>query len=336
MCHSILEACTAGRGSVERLSRNRLYRCIVRSRLVILLIMTALVVVGCNSRPQAPEFMETTTTSTTLPGVEIVTTTTQTLPPPEVRVVGHVTEVVDGDTIKVDLDGVSADVRLLGINAPEMDECWGAESKAFLTSLVSDQNVLLIEGPDDVDAYGRLLRYVYLDTAESPTFVNSVLVETGHAVGLQDGSEVAPTLKALEARAFQSGYGMWGTYACGNDEGITADRPVIRVSALVFDPDGPDADALSGEYITFINEGYDKVPIGGWTLRDESSTNRFTFGSRLVLSPGDTVTVVTGCSGGPTGAVYWCSDQAVWSNGGDTAMLMDTLGNVVVWHTYTG
>lgn len=149
---------------------------------------------------------------------------------------------IDGDTIEVDLDGVSVDIRLLGINAPEMDECWGQESKAFLTSLVGNQEVLLVERPDgsdDVDAFGRLLRYVYLDSGPSPTFVNAVVVETGHAVGLQDGSENAATFKAFEARAFQSGYGMWGTFACGDREGTAEDRPVIRVSELQFDPEGP-------------------------------------------------------------------------------------------------
>lgn len=308
----------------------------MRRGLVSIVVVAALVAVGCDTRPQAPEFIESTTTSTPLPGVEVTSTTTLTLPPPEVRVVGHVTVVVDGDTIKVDLDGISMDVRLLGINAPEMDECWGQESTAFLMSLVDNQDVLLVEGPDDVDVFGRLLRYVYLDSSPSPTFVNAVLVETGHAVGLQDGSETAPTLKALEARAFQSGYGMWGTFACGDREGVTVDRPVIRVSKLEFNPGGPDADALSDEYITIVNEGYDKVPIAGWTLRDESSTNRFTFDAGIVLNAGDSLTVVTGCDGGPAGALHWCSDQAVWSNGGDTAMVMDTLGNAVVWHTYTG
>ncbi|KAA3640073.1 MAG: hypothetical protein DWP92_03660 [Armatimonadetes bacterium] len=304
--------------------------------LVLIAVMAALAAAACDTRPQAPEFNETTTTSTTLPGVEVITTTTPTLPPPEVRVTGRVTDVVDGDTIKVDLDGVSVDVRLLGINAPETEECWGQESTAYLMSLVNNQEVLLTEGPEDVDAFGRLLRYVYLDSGTSPIFVNSVLVETGHAVGLQDGSEAAPTFKALEARAFQSGYGMWGTFACGDREGVAGDRPVIRVSELEFDPEGPDADVLSDEYITIVNEGYDEVEISGWTLRDESSTNRFTFDAGIVLDVGDAVTVVTGCDGGPVGAFHWCSDQAVWSNGGDTAMVMDTLGNAVVWYTYSG
>ncbi|MEZ5175804.1 MAG: lamin tail domain-containing protein [Acidimicrobiia bacterium] len=307
----------------------------MRRSVVLIAILTVLTATACDTRPRSPAFDDTTTTSTTLPGVEVVTTTTITLPPPETRVVGTVLDVTDGDTIRVLVDGAEVDVRLVGINAPEFDECWGPESTAYLMSLVQGSEVLLIEGADDVDSFGRLLRHVYLETP-TPLHVNADLVATGHAVALHDGSDGAATLKALEARAFQSGYGMWGTYACGDKEGVAADRPVIRVSDLAFDPEGPDASALDAEYITVVNEGYDIVPMAGWTLRDESSSNRFVFPPGVALEPGQSVTVVTGCEGGPVGALHWCSDQAVWSNGGDTAMIMDTLGNAVVWHTYDG
>ena len=70
-------------------------------------------------------------------------------------------------------------------------------------------------------------------------------------------------------------------------------------------------------------------------LRDESSSNRLTFPG-LTLEVGDSVTVVTGCNGGPEGAINWCSDTPIWSNGGDTAILSDSLGNAVVWYTYSG
>ena len=248
---------------------------------------------------------------------------------------GTVLGVTDGDTIEVLVDGSTSTVRLLGINAPELSECWGEESMVHLASLVANQNVLLVEGEDDVDPFGRLLRYVYLETETDPVFVNGELVESGHAVGLQDGSPFAPGLKSLEARAFQSGYGMWETFACGDREGVAGDRPVVRVSELAFNPVGPDTEVLDEEYITISNEGYDVVSIAGWTMRDESTSNRYTFGAGIILDPGEAITVVTGCDGGPPGAVHWCSDQAVWSNNGDTAIVSDTLGNAVVWYTYT-
>jgi micrococcal nuclease len=306
----------------------------MRTSIVALSLAAVLLAAACDTRPESPAFNETTTTTTTLPGADVVTTTTVTLPPPDLRVTGTVISTIDGDTVEIDINGTTSDVRLLGINAPEMDECWGQEAAVKLASMVQGREVVLASGPDDTDSFGRLLRYLYLEGDGEPQFVNAEMVASGNAVGLQDGSETASSIKAYEARAYQSGYGMWATFACGDLEGTTVDRPVIRVSELAADPSGPDADVLSEEYITIVNEGYDGVSIAGWTLRDESSSNRYTFEQGQVLDLGESITVVTGCDGGPVGAVHWCSDQAVWSNGGDTAIILDTLGNAVVWYTY--
>jgi micrococcal nuclease len=306
----------------------------MRTKLVIVGLAVALAATACNTRPQPEAFIETTTTSTTLAGIDIETTTTVTLPPPEIQVIGTVIGITDGDTIEVLLDGSAVDVRLLGINSPELSECWGEESMVELTNLIADKNVQLVEGATDIDPFGRLLRYIYLEAGSGVTFINAALIETGHAIGLHDGSEFDVSFKEIEARAFQSGRGMWATFACGDREGVKVDRPVIRVSELVHDPAGPDTESLDGEYITIVNEGYDTVSIGGWILRDESTSNRFVINGNTTLKPGEGVTIVTGCAGGPPGAVHWCSDQAVWSNDGDTAIVLDTLGNAVVWYTY--
>lgn len=300
---------------------------------MLTVLAVAVLTAACDTRPAPPDFLETSTTTTTLPNV-IVSSTTVTLPPEEERVTAQVTSITDGDTFDASVDGVSETIRMLGINAPEMEECWGQEATVALTTLIDRQSVLLVAGDEDRDSFGRLLRYVYLETNDDPLFINSLMVEDGNAIALQDGSSESTVMKAYEARAFQSGYGMWATFACGDREGVAADRPVIRVEDLEFDPPGPDAESLGDEYITIVNEGYDSVPIGGWTLRDESSSNRFVFDGSLVLAPGESVTVATGCDGGPSGAIHWCASQAVWSNGGDTAIILDTLGNAVVWYTY--
>lgn len=308
----------------------------MRKGSVVLGVVVALVAVACDSRPQAPEFVETTTTTSTLPGTGGATTTTPTLPPVEERITGTVTDITDGDTLKVTVLGESIDVRLLGINAPEATECWGDEATAVLASMVLGQDVQLVAGSEDLDSFGRALRFVYVETDDAVSFINMDLVAGGHAVAIQNGNDFASSMKAAEARAFQSGRGMWGTFACGDAEGIKADRPVIRVGELAFNPDGPDDAALASEFVSIVNEGYGRVSISGWVLRDESTANRLTFPSGTVLAPGDSVTVVTGCEGGPPDAIHWCSDTPVWSNGGDTAIVSDTLGNAVVWFTYSG
>jgi len=67
-----------------------------------------------------------------------------------------VTNVVDGDT----LDLSTGDrVRLIGIDTPEFGECGAAEATAFVTELVADRSVAVINPieVDDRDNYDRLL-----------------------------------------------------------------------------------------------------------------------------------------------------------------------------------
>jgi micrococcal nuclease len=302
----------------------------------ILFLVVAMIATACNTRP-TPDVFNPTTTSTTLLGSEAAATSTPpTLPAPDERVVASVTSVTDGDTIDVHIDGAQATVRLLGINAPEQDECWGPESTLNLGTLIDGRDILLVSGEEDTDEFGRLLRYVYLDEPDGPIFINSVMVQLGNAGGLSNGHQHERVFKGLEASAFQSGAGMWGTFVCGDAEGIAADRPVIRVGDVQYDPDGPDNERLDEETVTIVNEGYGRVSISGWVLRDESSRNRMTFPNGTVLAPGDSITVVTGCTGGPADAIYWCNDGAVWSNQGDTVVVSDTLGNAVIWHWYDG
>lgn len=307
-----------------------------RQGISIFVLVIAVAASGCNTRPTADIFDPTTTSTTVIGGGPEATTPPPTLPPPEDQVIGSVISITDGDTVKVRIDGADFDVRLLGINAPEQDECWGPEATAQLSLLIDRQNVFLVAGEDDTDEFGRLLRYLYLDDPQGPVFVNSVAVIAGNAIGMSNGHEHERSFKALEASAFQSGTGMWGTLVCGDDEGTTSDRPVVRVSEVAYDPVGPDSEHLDEESVTIVNEGYGRVSLSGWVLRDESSTNRMTFSPGTVLAPGESVTVVTGCSGGPPDAVHWCHDGAVWSNQGDTVIVSDTLGNAVIWYNYEG
>lgn len=74
----------------------------------------------------------------------------------------------DGDTIYS--QDIKAGIRLIGINAPEVkgytsqtDKCGALESTEKLKNLILGKQVVLVEDKlDKVDAYGRLLRYVYL------------------------------------------------------------------------------------------------------------------------------------------------------------------------------
>lgn len=95
-------------------------------------------------------------------------------------------EVVDGDTLVVDIDGVEERARLIGIDTPETVapdrpvECFGPEASDHLKSLLPPGTPVRLERDLEArDRYGRLLVYVY--RAEDQLNVNLAQVETGHA-----------------------------------------------------------------------------------------------------------------------------------------------------------
>lgn len=77
-----------------------------------------------------------------------------------------VTGVVDGDTIKVRLNGTTERVRVIGIDTPELSsrECYAQEAASRMQSLVQSKQVRLAADPTQAnrDRYGRLLRHVRL------------------------------------------------------------------------------------------------------------------------------------------------------------------------------
>ncbi|MGB9358206.1 MAG: lamin tail domain-containing protein [Acidimicrobiia bacterium] len=264
------------------------------------------------------------------PSNAVVTETTapsSPLTPPPAGAEATLQYVFDGDSIEVDLDGRTEEVRLVGINAPERDECFGDESREALIGLLGEGDLVLVSGSDgDTDRYGRLLRFVYVDGDN----INGRTLANGNAVVLQSGHDYNPAFVEIGDLAAAAGYGMWGPDACG--PAPPAGATIIEV---LYNPPGPDDEVLNSEYVTIGNEGQATLDLTGWTLRDESSQNRYVFFD-IRLEPGDHVTVRTGCGQDRDDSVFWCADRSVWSNSGDTAILQDRHGNVVDRWTYTG
>src|SRR5918992_2716369 len=96
-----------------------------------------------------------------------------------------VTEVIDGDTIRVNVRGKSESVRLLAIDTPETKDprkpvqCFGNEATKKMQSFVNGKYVRLIDdrSQGNRDKYSWLLRYVY----DGNTFINREMVAQGFA-----------------------------------------------------------------------------------------------------------------------------------------------------------
>jgi micrococcal nuclease len=85
-----------------------------------------------------------------------------------------VINVVDGDTFDI---ASGERIRLICIDAPELSQPGGNESKSFLESLIMNKTLRLETDVSEEDSYGRLLRYAYLNDL----FINKELVKQGHA-----------------------------------------------------------------------------------------------------------------------------------------------------------
>ncbi|MBU1118935.1 thermonuclease family protein [Patescibacteria group bacterium] len=132
-----------------------------------------------------------------------------------------VARVVDGDTIKVDINGKAESVRLIGIDTPETVhptkpvECFGKEASNKMKELVQDKKVRLEKDAlgADRDKYQRLLRYVYL---EDGTFVNEVMVKEGYAYAYTSFPfTFLEQFKQDQSEAKENGKGLWADGVCG-------------------------------------------------------------------------------------------------------------------------
>lgn len=134
----------------------------------------------------------------------------------------RVERVVDGDTLRVSIDGRSRSVRLLGIDTPETHrpgtpvECGGPQATAHMQALAPPgTRVRLFTDPsqDRVDRYGRLLAYVRLPSGR---FAEEAQLEAGWAtVYVYGGRPVSlyPRFRSEQQDARRRGRGVWGS--CG-------------------------------------------------------------------------------------------------------------------------
>lgn len=86
----------------------------------------------------------------------------------------YVTNVIDGDTFRL---SSGQTVRILCVDTPEKGKVGYEEAKLFLESLILNKEVNLTSEGNDKDAYGRLLRYVYIDN----TLVNREIILNNHS-----------------------------------------------------------------------------------------------------------------------------------------------------------
>jgi endonuclease YncB( thermonuclease family) len=118
----------------------------------------------------------------------------------------RVYEVIDGDTIDVELDGTVFRVRYYGVDTPERGDRCFREAADRNESLVGER-VLLHKAERDSDRFGRLLRYVFRPDGVS---VDATLVAEGFARAWSEDGIYRDQIMPLEDQARQASRGcLW-------------------------------------------------------------------------------------------------------------------------------
>lgn len=269
-----------------------------------------------------------------------------------------VVRVIDGDTLEVKFpDGHTEDVRLLGIDTPEVHvendpaefegipdtsagedwlRDWGHKASEFARIEVGDEEVTIRTDPeaDRRGSYGRLLVYVIDDGRD----FNHLLIEQGYARLYESEFSKRDRYADTEDTAQTQDVGLWDyegetstptpTLA---DGGGSASLEVAQIHA---DASGNDHENENDEYIVFENTGSSTLDMSGWTVQDEAD-HTYTVPDGFSLAAGEQVTLYTGSGTDTDHELYWGSDSAIWNNGGDTIIVNDDEGDRILTREYS-
>jgi len=234
----------------------------------------------------------------------------------------EVLEVVDGDTFKIMWEDREFTVRLLGVDTPETVhpsksvEYFGEEASTYLKNIIQDKTIRLEFEERKMDAYGRLLAYVFVEGQ----LVNAEIIREGYGVAYtRFDFNKRSEFERYEAEAREAGRGLWEDDSVvkvleseqteGENEALdesTSDPELLKdadetegesdidseVDLKVLPAEvNCDSDFLklhaifpspkkgAEEYIELINQGEVPICLAGWQLDDdvEGGSKPFTF-----------------------------------------------------------
>ncbi|MFA6296749.1 MAG: thermonuclease family protein [Patescibacteria group bacterium] len=150
-----------------------------------------------------------------------------------------VVQVLDGNTIKVNIHGKIKSVKLIGIDAPKIksfgksDECFGKEALSYLKSKIENKRVKILKDSDGrkIDNKGFLLRYVYLGEKN----ISAKILKDGY-VYVYTGYHFSKVkrFKKLEKYARNNERGLWNISTCDGQREIPVKEPVKVISHIYY------------------------------------------------------------------------------------------------------
>lgn len=238
-------------------------------------------------------------TDTPLPSptnTQVVVTSPQTCIRPQEPQIAKVVEVVDGDTIRVQIDGNIYPVRYIGIDTPESTtqvEPFGKEASQKNTELVSGQTVTMYRDTSETDQFDRLLRFVFV----GETFINYEMVKQGYAKAFRypPDTACADLYQQAQDEASALGVGMWMAQATFEASAPTETIIIVAVNK-------------SAEYVDIQNISSQPINLTGWRLDSEKGSQSCTLSG--TIQPGETLRIWA-----MTGAGFSCGfGKNIWNN----------------------
>lgn len=119
----------------------------------------------------------------------------------------------DGDTIKVNCAGKTEKIRFACIDAPELAQTFGQESRDYLRSLLNQANNQVKVQPVTTDKYGRTVAQLWITRSIGESLLQSEMVSAGMAYPYERYAKDCPNWDAVttvQARALSERVGVYG------------------------------------------------------------------------------------------------------------------------------
>lgn len=265
----------------------------------------------------------------------------------------YVVKNVDGDTIKVRINGYEETIRMIGVDTPETVhpskpvEFYGKEASNFTKALCpTGSTVYLTYDWDPRDKYDRLLAYVWYKRDDQWILHNLNLIVNGYGhaytVFAFDEDYMSLFVKA-EEYAREKGYGLWRDYDSlyTESEEPLSSQPVDqkdstekrRSSTLVMDEAKGDLEIAyvqyegALEYVEIVNNGNEAVSLDGYRLISTKGENEYVF-SKVSIASGEIIKVFSGPDATET---IW-SHAYIHNNNGDGVILKNDESDMIAFY----
>lgn len=177
-----------------------------------------------------------------------------------------VVSVVDGDTVKLSIDGTTQTIRLIGLDTPETVDprkpvqCFGKEASNKAKELLTGRSVRLEVDASQgtLDKYGRTLGYIFRDDG---LFYNKYMIEQGfaHEYTYNIPYKYQSEFKAAEKSARENQRGLWSPDTCNGDTTSASGSSETQAD--------PATTSSGGKFYTssyYSSKYYYPEPCDGW------------------------------------------------------------------------